>query len=855
MGLTRPRAAQIFDLDYKQATRVITVANVTLTGGAPAVVDGVSLVLGDRVLVTGQSTASQNGLYDVTVVGVGSDGTWARTSDGNATGEILAGMIVMVTEGTLYADTQWKLTTDNPIIIGTTGLTFVINILSSVGGANTQVQVNDGGTLAGFSNFVFDKTSNILSVTGNISGNYFLGNGSQLTGIAGAYGNTEVAAYLSSGNVTTAINTTSTISATGNITGGNVISGGARAYKWTTQANTAPSNAVPGDNWYDSYADKLYLYINDGTGNQWVDQSSPATFDSLNVIGNTASGNLLTTGQVSAAGNITGNYFLGNGALLTGVITSVANINSGTSNVTVVSSGGNITVGVGGTANVVQFATTGAFVTGVVSATGNVSGGNLNVTGNIVDTGALTIITGASGNVTLAPNGTSVVVATTTGANIAGTLNATGNGIIAGRDLAIGGNSNNWTTSGRGTVAITGTSDAILGLQIGASGTGYLYSTLTDMSLYNVRSGSLVLSTNSGGGSWSITSTGIFSGTGNVQGGNLRTAGQISATGNITGGNVLGGANVNATIHTGTTVSVTGNVTGGNLLISGSISDSAQLDINTTAGNANIVLTPNGTGNVNTGANVSVTGNITSGNLITGGGSGGNITGANVISANTVTVTANVTGGNILTGGLISVTGNITGGNLLISGAILDSAQLDIQTTAGNANIVLTPNGTGNVNISANIMPTANATANIGSATSSFNTVFAMATSAQYADLAEMYEADAAYAPGTVLEFGGDKEVTISNTPFSPLIVGVVSTNPAYLMNSTAQGKYMAAIALVGRVPTQVIGPVSKGAMMISAGEGRAKACAAPVMGTVIGKALQDHPGGPGMIEIVVGRL
>jgi hypothetical protein len=189
MGLTRPRAAQIYDLDYKQATRVITVANVTLTGGAPAVVDGVSLVLGDRVLVTGQSTASQNGLYDVTVVGVGSDGTWARTSDGNATGEILAGMIVMVTEGSVYADTQWKLTTDNPIIIGTTGLTFVINILSSVGGANTQVQVNDGGTLAGFSNFVFDKTSNILSVTGNISatgnvnGNYILGNGSQLSGI------------------------------------------------------------------------------------------------------------------------------------------------------------------------------------------------------------------------------------------------------------------------------------------------------------------------------------------------------------------------------------------------------------------------------------------------------------------------------------------------------------------------------------------------------------------------------------------------------------------------------------------------------------------------------------------------
>ena len=59
MGLTKPRASQIFDLDYKQATRVITVSNVTLTGGAPAVVDGVSLNAGDRVLVTGQSTGSK----------------------------------------------------------------------------------------------------------------------------------------------------------------------------------------------------------------------------------------------------------------------------------------------------------------------------------------------------------------------------------------------------------------------------------------------------------------------------------------------------------------------------------------------------------------------------------------------------------------------------------------------------------------------------------------------------------------------------------------------------------------------------------------------------------------------------
>jgi hypothetical protein len=135
--------------------------------------------------------------------------------------------------------------------------------------------------------------------------------------------------------------------------------------------------------------------------------------------------------------------------------------------------------------------------------------------------------------------------------------------------------------------------------------------TITDISVGNVTASGNVQSGN-------LRTTGLVSATGNVQAGNLRTTGLISSTGNITGGNILGGANVNATTHTGTTVSVTGNITGGNLIISGSISDSAQLDISTTSANANIVLTPNGTGNVNTGANVSVTGNIQGGNVLSG---------------------------------------------------------------------------------------------------------------------------------------------------------------------------------------------------------------------------------------------
>jgi hypothetical protein len=148
-----------------------------------------------------------------------------------------------------------------------------------------------------------------------------------------------------------------------------------------------------------------------------------------------------------------------------------------------------------------------------------------------------------------------------------------------------------------------------------------------------------------------------------------------------------------------------------------------------------------------------------------------------------------------------------------------------------------------------------NASGNIGSSSTYFNTVFATSTTALYADLAECYLADAKYAPGTVLSFGGDAEVTISNADADALIAGVVSTNPAYKMNSGLTGDHVVAVALTGRVPCRVEGPVTRGAMMVSAGTGRARAEANPAMGTVIGKAVESFTGDIGTIEIVVGRL
>jgi len=148
-----------------------------------------------------------------------------------------------------------------------------------------------------------------------------------------------------------------------------------------------------------------------------------------------------------------------------------------------------------------------------------------------------------------------------------------------------------------------------------------------------------------------------------------------------------------------------------------------------------------------------------------------------------------------------------------------------------------------------------NGVGNIGNSSVFFNTVFAKATSAQYADLAEAYAADAEYPPGTVLVFGGDHEVTVATQANDAAVAGVVSTNPAHVMNSGLNAPNTVVLALTGRVPTKVVGSVRKGQMMVSAGNGHAQACAAPAMGTVIGKALENFDGESGIIEVVVGRL
>ena len=262
MALTRPRAYQIYDIDYKQATRVITVADITLGGGAPSQVDGVNLSLNDRVLVTGQTNPAQNGIYDVDTVGSGSNGTWTRSSDTDATGELLAGTIVMVTEGLIYADTQWKLTTDNPIIIGVSELIFEQNSAFAFG----NVYANGTAVLASSVGDVLTLSAgNNIAITGNnTSKTVTIGvTGISLNSISNGTSNVNVVS--SGGNVTVGIAGTSNVAVfssgglavTGNITGNGAGLTGINAFSNVTV--TGGNSAVA-----DSIADTLTLTAGSG---------------------------------------------------------------------------------------------------------------------------------------------------------------------------------------------------------------------------------------------------------------------------------------------------------------------------------------------------------------------------------------------------------------------------------------------------------------------------------------------------------------------------------------------------------------------------------------------------------------
>ena len=539
------------------------------------------------------------------------------------------------------------------------------------------------------------------------------------------------------------------------------------------------------DNFSELYSDTFTIpTILNGNSNVFVNANSNITFavagiSNVMVVSSAAvaiAGDLTVSGNTNITGNDVG--------------TSISN---GNTSMAIPAIGGNATVSVGNVANIAVWSTTGQFVSGQMSVTGNITGANLNAAGMI-------------------NAGTSIVGAT---------LSSTGNVI---------------------TVGIVGTGD---------------FSTTGNVTAGNIV-GTLVAS--------SVSSSG------NITGGNLITGGLISAASTITSAANITGAN----LLTGGLISATGNITAGNLSVSGNVLSNllpvsnVTYDLGSTSqrwrdlwlsnstiylGNAQIsanadaiiITNPDGGATVLQGASPSITGNVVS--------VSGNITGGNILTGGLISATGNITGANYLTSGLISATGNITtagvfvgtfagniSGNLTVPGA---NTQV-IYNNSGNAGASagFTFNQTSNaVTVAGNIVGggitgssltvatgsitggniingNGNGVGNIGSSSEYFNTVFAMATSAQYADLAEKYLADQEYEIGTVLAVGGDLEVTACT--IGDRAIGAVSENPAYKMNDGLDnGTY---VALKGRVPVKVVGPVRKGQRLVAHNNGCAVA-------------------------------
>ena len=444
-------------------------------------------------------------------------------------------------------------------------------------------------------------------------------------------------------------------------------------------------------------------------------------------------------------------------------------------------------------------------------------------------------------------------------------------------------------TSTTGTLAVLNN----FGLTVGAANVFAVNTTSTDANIKSaISGGNLVIQANVGGSTYSVAqalgANGTFavsnamsagttiSAVGNITGGNLRTAAQVSATGNVTGGNIISVAAVS-----GVSLVSSGNVDSGNLRTSGLIS--AAGNITSAANVAGTFFLGNGSQLTGLSLGVSVTkfvNGTSEGNVgATNGNINFNVAGvsnvvvidtttlyANVLSAQSITKSGsnavgnigsstsffNTVFGNIYNGSILSVAGNVTGANINTAGLV----------SAGGT-VSATGNITGGNLITAGLLSTSsitktgsNAVGNIGSSSNYFNQVFATATTALYADVAERFAADDVLEPGTVVELGGTKEITKSITDLSENVFGVISTRPAYTMNGGAgEDSTHPKVAMTGRVPVNVTGIIRKGDRLVSAGAGMARAAKSgeATAFNVIGRSLVDKTTqDTGTIEAIV---
>ena len=435
------------------------------------------------------------------------------------------------------------------------------------------------------------------------------------------------------------------------------------------------------------------LAINLVDGNLFYKNSSDqvtviASNKFLTVSGNVQGGNIVTGGRISATGNIAGNYILGNGALLTGI--DATSIQNGNSDVRVVSGGGNVSISVGGVADVALFTPTGMTVAGNISA-GNISGNGsrlsaitgANVTGQVANAlVAGTVYTAAQPNITSVGTLTSLSV---TGNITSGNISAARGAFTSVAGTLETAAQPNITSVG--TLTSLSSSGNITGANINGAhfGSGAGLSSLTGANVTGQVANALVAGTVYTAAQPNITSVGTLTSlsvTGNITGGNLVTSGAVTGNGraltslnatNIDTGTLAQARLANSTLTLGNTTLTLGATT---TTVAGLTSVTATTFVGnltgaaTTAGTVTTNAQPNIT-SVGTLSSLSVTGTVTGGNIATAGtvSAGGNITAGNVSTA-LISASGNVVGANLVTSGTVFGTNALFTGNLTVDGNV-----------------------------------------------------------------------------------------------------------------------------------------------------------------------------------------
>jgi hypothetical protein len=636
-------------------------------------------------------------------------------------------------------------------------------------------------------------SSTELTVSNELLPNGSAGNAQVLSSTTGL----TASMYVTGGRIISAIGGTSGTAAQGSNTtiqfnNNNILDGDADfTYNLSTKLMTLNGNANVGNLNATGIASASRFISNVATGTTPLQVTSTTRVANLNV----AYSNVTDFVNVTTA--TTGTYYPILTNALTGNVAEFANsalsFNALTGNLTTTLLNVTANANIGGTLGVTGVAT--------FSANANVSG-NVNVTANLsVNNGAITnqLTVGANANITGNLN-------VTANSNVVGNLHLTGIAFL-GANANITGNLN-----------VTANANVVGNLHL--TGIAFL-------------GGNANITGNVNAGNVSAT---LLTGT-------LTTASQpnITSVGTLT---TLGVNNtITAVAFTANTGVFTGNGSGLTALNASNISSGTLAQAR--LANSNVIL---GSTTLALGSTTTTVAGLTS---VTSTTFVGALTGA-ATTAGTVTTNAQPNITSVGTLSSLTVSGNTTTGGIKTDNYYYaNGASISFAGTYSNSNVAsYLPTYTGTVGATA-LTTGANTTA--GTITGNWTLTAGSRLEATYADLAEYYRADKQYEPGTVLEFGGEYEVTLADDETSR-VAGVVTTNPAYVMNSNCPGEAVA-IALQGRVPCKVRGTIRKGDMLVSGGGGYARPTFNPRLGTIIGKALEDYSGSEGIIEVAVGRL